>query len=127
MASAAAHPMHGQWTWQSTPTGPGAALEDSAPTCVFIKKKGRIRALTVRFGSGGPRIHSSRHGALWIFDEKKKSCAPPVEQQMLTKTPPQNKRFSANPQGDGNRNRDTDALAKEYAQNSKTIMWSQEQ
>lgn len=89
--------------------------------CVHLKK-GRIRALTVRFGSGGPRIHSSRHGALRIFDEKKKSCAPPVEQQMLTKPPPQNKRFSANPQGDGNRNRDTAALAEEYAQNSKTII-----
>lgn len=59
--------------------------------------------------------------------KKKKSCAPPVEQQMLTKTPPQNKRFSANPQGDGNRNRDTAALAEEYAQNSKTIIRSQEQ
>lgn len=104
MASAAAHPMHGQWTWQNTPTGPGAALEDSAPTYVFIKTDTN-RALTVRLRSGGPRIHSSRHGAHRIFDEKNPALL--LSSNKCSQNPPQNKRFSANPQGDGNRNRDT--------------------
>lgn len=32
---------------------------------------GNNRALTLRLGSGGPRIHSGRHGALRIVDLKK--------------------------------------------------------
>lgn len=51
-------------------TGPGAAPGHFAPTYPFVKKGvggwggGSVRALTVLLGSGGPRIHLSRHGAL---------------------------------------------------------------
>lgn len=116
VASAAAHPMHGQWTWRNTPTGPGAALEDSAATDVFLKK-GSIRALTVRLRSGGTRIHSSRHGALRIFDEKK-SCPPPVEQQMLTNPP--SRRTSASKQTPKAPEIDTVLHSQKMLKNRKT-------
>lgn len=107
MASAAAHPMHGQWSWQSTPAGPRAAPGDSSPTYAFTEKAS-VRALTVRLRSGGPRIHSRRHGALGIFDEKKKILRSSCRATNAHKIPRRNKRFGANPQGDGNRSRDTE-------------------
>lgn len=125
MASAAAHPMHGQWTSQSTPTGPRAALEDPAPTYVFIKKK--KKAVSVHspsvFGAGD---HVSTLVAMALSEfsmKKKKILRSSCRATNAHKTPPRRRSASVqNPQCDGNRNRDTAALAEEYAQNSKTII-----
>lgn len=97
--------MNGQWTWQSTPTGPRAALEDCAPTYVFKKK----RVATVHSPSiwgAGDRVSTLVAMALSKFSMKK-NPALLLSSNKCSQNPLQNKRFSAKPQGDGNRNRDT--------------------
>lgn len=98
VASAAAHPMHGQWTWQSTPNRPRGSSRRLC-TDVSLRKKGAAFVHSPSFWGAGDHVSTSVAMALSeTFDEK--ACAPPVEQQMLTKTPAeqaaQSKTLSAN-------------------------------